>query len=127
MQSRTVNIYFDDDRMVRLETEGRDIKVHGMSLLEGQELSFVFIVKEALNCLVRGKEINLHFNPIDYEEDESILYKCQWERGGGLRVIDDHATAQWRHAATISEALSRKRNFTCTRALYKRLPQRRHG
>ena len=126
-QSREVNIYFDKDRLIRLEAEGTDIKVHGLSLLDGQELSFTFIIKEALNCLITGKDINLHFSPHDTEEDESTIYKLQWQRGGNLRVIDDHHTEKFLHANTIREALERKRNFTCTRALYKKLPQRRHG
>lgn len=128
-QSREVqvNIYFDKDRMLRLEAEGEKIAVHGMSMLEGQELSFAFIIKEALNCLLRGKDINLHFSPADTEEDEHILYKCQWLKGGGIRVIDDHATERWRHANNLSEALERKRIFTCSRALFKKLPLRRHG
>jgi len=129
MSQREVNIYFDSERFVKVEgspTEG--IKVAGStSDLTGNELSFLFIVKEALNCLMSGKSINLHFNPFDNEEDEVTIVKCQWGRHGQLSLVEEKAKEKWHHATTIREAESRKRTFTCSRALFKRLPSRRFG
>lgn len=118
------SIYIDG-AMIRLVAEpGRPVTFFTGVGLNAEELSFAFIVKEAITCLATGKPLDSHFNPYEIQSD-GIIYKCQWGRTGVLRVLNENAKIKFLHATTISDAVSRKATFTCSKSLFSKLPLRR--
>lgn len=121
-----VSLYRDEGMIAKLTAEpGMQVQVVSGGINNEQEQAFLFVVTECLRCLSSGKAIDLHFNPYDNSEDEVTIVKCQWGRTGCLRLLEEGITYKFQHATTPSEALQRNRNFTCSKALYRRLPQHR--
>ncbi len=87
-----------------------------------EEIAAVSVIARTIRCFVLGIPINHYFNPVTDASRENELVKLEWLRSGKLLVRDEHASKKYSHAATIDEAIVRKRVFTCPRRLYVRLP-----
>lgn len=123
-----VNIYLGDKFIT---IAGSDDTNNGVPVIKmdatltQQELSFINIVGESLRCLINEKNIDHHYNPTITAEDQQRILKCEWLRSGRLVIRDEKFSGHFRHADTVEIAMTRKRVFTCTMAVYKQLPRKR--
>lgn len=120
------NIYIGDSLVQIVADPGEPIKFTTLTNLNGDELTAAHIIKEVFSCLLAGKSLDSHFNPFDNSDDDIVIVKCKWERNGNLSFIGETKDKHL-HAISVQDALDRKRIFTCSKALYKRIPMRRNG
>lgn len=87
-----------------------------------EEIAIVNVVAKTIRCFLLGVPINHYFNPVTDASRENELVKLEWLRSGRLLLRNEHANKKYQHAATIDEAMVRRRVFTCPRYLHVRLP-----
>lgn len=101
-----------------------EVRAGELSATEHAALNFVV---EIARCLLIGKSIDHTFNPtktLERIQEEEQLVRCRWLKSGKLIMMNE-CSKRWKHAATIEEAISRQRVFTCTRNVYDSMPKRR--
>ena len=91
----------------------------------GRFVSFIDVMRQLIQAYEKGIDIERWFTPDRNVERDTEMIKCQWRSDGTLRVIEEHAPKRFLHASSVDEAMSRSRNFTCSRYLYKVCPKRR--
>lgn len=122
-----ITLYTPDNRMVRIDFDGSDARtiLAGGSVLSGNETTAVSVATEIVRCLNTGKPIDRHFAPMEDDAVGQQLMRCMWKRNGALEIVSDREVRKYNHASTVTEALERRRVFTCVRSLYNRLPTSR--
>lgn len=99
-------------------------KLYGNGELTQNELSAIAEISSLIRQLANGKDICYSFDP-EKERDTNRLVLCEWGRDGAFRVKKPHAKRKFCHAATVQEALGKRRGFTCTWELAQRIPKNR--
>jgi len=113
------------DTYVQVQCQhGKDPVLRQNGTLTMDETAAVHCFMQTLRCLSAGVSLQAYFNPTIHEEDDLVLVKCQWSRGGRLKMIGD-ADKHFMHAESVEQAMKRNRVFTCTRRVYKECPKTR--
>ena len=112
---------------IKNEYAGEPLQMMSDKPLSVQEASAVHCIMQSLNALSSGKNVEAYFNPIprdvmEMEESRKVVVRCRWRRSGTLLIGTTPTTKKYLHATTVSEALSRKRAFTCTLLIANQLP-----
>lgn len=120
-----------DERVMISMVFDRNISCESKISITGEVSSAEFqagnLLANILRCLYHGLDIDNQFNPTKRVNiDDLTMVKCRWMRSGKLRIVEDPAPKRFLHADDIPEALSRHRNFTCSRKLYDSLPKIRY-
>lgn len=114
------------DKFINIEPNAQGepvVKFHGE--LSGQELAMINVFTQTIRCLTTQRPIDHYFNPTITDEDANQIVKCEWLRSGKLVVRQTNYGKKFQHALTVSEALTKRRIFTCPRYLLRQLPRRR--
>jgi hypothetical protein len=118
------SLHFSDSKFANVEwTLGGVVTIQQIGKLNANEHAALACAVEIAKSLSIGKKIDRYFNPTDSDTDHSTVVKCKWMKSGRLSLESSSVDKTFHHATNVEQAVSRKRVFTCTMALYKILPK----
>lgn len=109
---------------ITVKTAGSEVGINGGEV-PVQFIELAHIIVRVIEAYQKGVDLERWFTPDRNVEQDLEIVKCQWAPDGTLRVIEPSAEKRFMHAEDVEEAMSRARNFTCTRYVYRLCPKRR--
>lgn len=123
------NITLGRNRFVALEPNEKEGEIKVKFLGDAAEMSAneataISYIATILNHLYANRSIK-HCMRLEVPPDAFHVVKCQWKPSGVLEIVDENPPTRFLHCDKPQEAMTRKRNFTCTKMVYECLPKRR--